>query len=224
MERGDLAPRQETVRRWWLEADRGPRAHYPGDLVAIRRQNCSARERSSQCRIDTVRAPEGPLQDNDAPLSSLGAAVRSSPWSTNAFLGQPVDAHKLLRPLHFGRHSEGLVTVLITAPEDLVLVVEGASALGPLASPLTRAHRHRARAIRSADRGEVSRRPGPARRNRPLRTDCGTSRRCVSRGAAAPGTGPRIHHPGPRTPSGGGCPRRWTGVRSGLRKLNGRVL
>jgi len=37
--------------------------------------------------------------------------------------GEPSDPPRPLRTLHFGPHDEGLVTFLVYAPDDLVLVV-----------------------------------------------------------------------------------------------------
>jgi hypothetical protein len=53
----------------------------------------------------------------------MNAAVLINPIEYQRHAGEPADPPTLLRTLHFGRHHEGLVTFLVYAPDDLVLVV-----------------------------------------------------------------------------------------------------
>jgi hypothetical protein len=55
--------------------------------------------------------------------SIMDAVVISDPIQYQGHPGEPADAAKLLRTLHFGQHHQGLVTFLIYPPDDLVLVV-----------------------------------------------------------------------------------------------------
>jgi hypothetical protein len=53
----------------------------------------------------------------------LDAVVLVDPLEYQRHPGEPADANKLLRTLHFGLRHEGLITFLIYPPDDLVLVV-----------------------------------------------------------------------------------------------------
>ena len=53
----------------------------------------------------------------------LDAAVIVDPVQYQRRSDEPADAFAPLRSLHFGQHHEGLVTLLIYPPDDLVLVV-----------------------------------------------------------------------------------------------------
>jgi hypothetical protein len=54
----------------------------------------------------------------------MNAAVIVDPIEYQRHPREPSDPHRLLRTLHFGPHYEGLVTFLVYAPDDLVLVVK----------------------------------------------------------------------------------------------------
>ena len=53
----------------------------------------------------------------------MDAVVLVDPLEYQRHPGEPADANKLLRTLHFGLRHEGLITFLIYPPDDLVLVV-----------------------------------------------------------------------------------------------------
>jgi hypothetical protein len=53
----------------------------------------------------------------------MNAAVLVDPIEYQRHAGEPADPPKQLRTLHFGRHHEGLVTFLVYASDDIVLVV-----------------------------------------------------------------------------------------------------
>jgi hypothetical protein len=53
----------------------------------------------------------------------MDAVALVDPVEYQRHLGEPADANKLLRTLHFGLRHEGLLTFLIYPPDDLVLVV-----------------------------------------------------------------------------------------------------
>jgi hypothetical protein len=58
-----------------------------------------------------------------AAANFMDAVVLVDPLEYQRHPGEPADANKLLRTLHFGLHHEGLITFLIYPPDDLVLVV-----------------------------------------------------------------------------------------------------
>jgi hypothetical protein len=53
----------------------------------------------------------------------LDAVVIVDPLQYQRRLDEPNDPPTPLRSLHFGQHSEGLVTLLVYPPDELVLVV-----------------------------------------------------------------------------------------------------
>lgn len=59
----------------------------------------------------------------DSLATFMNAVVLLDPIEYQRHAGEPADPSKLLRTLHFGPHHEGLVTFLVYAPDDLVLVV-----------------------------------------------------------------------------------------------------
>jgi hypothetical protein len=54
----------------------------------------------------------------------MDAVVIVDPIEYQGHPSEPSGPSKLLRTLHFGQHHEGLVTFLVYAPDDLVLVVK----------------------------------------------------------------------------------------------------
>jgi hypothetical protein len=56
--------------------------------------------------------------------SFMDAVVIADPIEYQRHPGEPAEAGKLLRTLHFGQHNEGFVTFLVYPPDDLVLVVQ----------------------------------------------------------------------------------------------------
>ena len=54
----------------------------------------------------------------------MDAVVIVDPLEYQRSLDEPADLGKTVRTLHFGQHHEGLVTFLVYAPGDLVLVVK----------------------------------------------------------------------------------------------------
>lgn len=53
----------------------------------------------------------------------MDAMVLVDPIDYQRHPGEPADSPALLRTLHFGHRHQGLVTVLVYPPDDLVLVV-----------------------------------------------------------------------------------------------------
>jgi hypothetical protein len=58
-----------------------------------------------------------------AATNFMDAVVLVDPLEYQRHPGEPDDASKLLRTLHFGLLHHGLITFLIYPPDDLVLVV-----------------------------------------------------------------------------------------------------
>lgn len=76
---------------------------------------------------------DGPAEQEFAALAAavraglaelMDAVVIVDPMDYQRRPDEPTDSATPLRTLHFGQHTEGLVTFLIYPPDDLVLVVK----------------------------------------------------------------------------------------------------
>lgn len=65
-----------------------------------------------------------PSQAQKAVATFMDAVVLVDPLEYQRRADEPADSNRTLRTLHFGPHSEGLVTFLVYEPDDLVLVVK----------------------------------------------------------------------------------------------------
>lgn len=65
-----------------------------------------------------------PPHARQALAAFMDAAVIVDPLEYQRRPNEPADSRKTVRTLHFGPHHEGLVTFLVYAPGDLVLVVK----------------------------------------------------------------------------------------------------
>ena len=65
-----------------------------------------------------------PARAREAVATLLDAVVLVDPVGYQRRPDEPVSERKNLRTLHFGPHHEGLVTLLVYEPDELVLVVK----------------------------------------------------------------------------------------------------
>lgn len=77
--------------------------------------------------LDVPAEPEFACLSEDvrAALSEfMDAVVLVDPMEYQRRADEPTDPPRPLRTLHFGQHHEGLVTILVHPPDELVLVVK----------------------------------------------------------------------------------------------------